>query len=171
VVINLFNFFRHYKSPPFHTVIRIHLISLSCPILVILPFHFSSMEQMLMLMLMLLWTQNSGANIGQTGNATAFLLVYKPSTPISLNNAPFSQCEQSMWSSQNWNHHVLLFANNSGTAASLETVPRWRRAKIDIGRLYSRLFSSCRPAIAALFVVAYMGTAVTAMATPRQIAQ
>jgi len=29
VVINLFNFFRHYKSPPFHIVIRIHLISLS----------------------------------------------------------------------------------------------------------------------------------------------
>jgi len=23
----LFNFFRHYKSPPFHTVIRIHRIS------------------------------------------------------------------------------------------------------------------------------------------------
>jgi len=50
VVINLFSFFRHYKSPPFHTVIRIHLISLSYHILVILPSHFSSMEQMLMLM-------------------------------------------------------------------------------------------------------------------------
>jgi len=37
-----------YKSP-FHTVIRIHLISLSYHILVILPSHFSSMEQMLML--------------------------------------------------------------------------------------------------------------------------
>jgi len=45
------NFFRHYKSPPFHTVIRIHLISLSYHILVILPSHFSSVEQMLMLML------------------------------------------------------------------------------------------------------------------------
>jgi len=50
VVINLFNIFRHYKSPPFHTVIRIHLISLSYHILV-LPSHFISMEQMLMLML------------------------------------------------------------------------------------------------------------------------
>jgi len=40
--------FRHYKSPPFHSVIRIHLISLSHHILVILPSHFSSMEQMLM---------------------------------------------------------------------------------------------------------------------------
>jgi len=39
--------------PPFHTVIRIHLISLSYNILVILPSHFSFMEQMLMLMLML----------------------------------------------------------------------------------------------------------------------
>jgi len=35
---------------PFHTVIRIHLISLSYNILVIFPSHFSSMEQMLMLM-------------------------------------------------------------------------------------------------------------------------
>jgi len=51
VVINLFNFFRHYKSPPFHSVIRIHFISLSYHILVILPSHFSSMEQMFMLML------------------------------------------------------------------------------------------------------------------------
>jgi len=50
VVINLFNFFRHYKSHPFHTVIRIHLILLSYHILVILPSHFSSMEQMLMLL-------------------------------------------------------------------------------------------------------------------------
>jgi len=49
VVINLFNFFSHYKSP-FHTVIRIHLISLSYHILVILPSYCSSMEQMLMLM-------------------------------------------------------------------------------------------------------------------------
>jgi len=40
--------FRHYKSPPFHTVICIHLISLSCHILVILPSHFSSMEHMIM---------------------------------------------------------------------------------------------------------------------------
>jgi len=53
VVNNLFNFFRHYKSPPFHSVIRIHRISLSYHILVILPSHFSSMEQMLMLMLIL----------------------------------------------------------------------------------------------------------------------
>jgi len=41
--------FRHYKSLPFHTVIRIHLILLSYHILVILPSQFSSMEQMLML--------------------------------------------------------------------------------------------------------------------------
>jgi len=33
VVINLFNFFTLYKSPPFHTFIRIHLISLSYHIL------------------------------------------------------------------------------------------------------------------------------------------
>jgi len=46
---NLFNFFRQYKSPPFHTVIRIQLNWLSYHILVILPSHFSSMEQMLML--------------------------------------------------------------------------------------------------------------------------
>jgi len=45
----LCNFFRHYKSPSFHSVIRIHLISLSYHILVILPSHFSYMEQMLML--------------------------------------------------------------------------------------------------------------------------
>jgi len=51
VVINLFNSFRHYKSPPFHTVIRIHLISLSYYILVFLPSHFIFMEQMLMIML------------------------------------------------------------------------------------------------------------------------
>jgi len=50
VVINLFNFFRHYKSP-FHILIRIHLISLSYHILVVLPSHFSFMEQMLTLML------------------------------------------------------------------------------------------------------------------------
>jgi len=46
---NLFNFLRHFKSPPFHSVIRIRLISLSYHILVILPSHFCSMEQMLML--------------------------------------------------------------------------------------------------------------------------
>jgi len=46
----MFNFFRHYKSPPFHSVIRIHLISFSYHILVILPSYFSSMEQMLMLL-------------------------------------------------------------------------------------------------------------------------
>jgi len=34
IIINLFNFFRYYKSPPSHTVIRIHLISLSYHILV-----------------------------------------------------------------------------------------------------------------------------------------
>jgi len=50
MVINFFNFFRHYKCPPFHTVIRIHLFSLSYHILVILPSHFRSVEQMLMLM-------------------------------------------------------------------------------------------------------------------------
>jgi len=33
VLWNMFNFFRHYKSPPFHTVICIHLISLSYHIL------------------------------------------------------------------------------------------------------------------------------------------
>jgi len=55
--MNLFNFFRHYKSPPFHTVIRVHLISLSYHILVILPSHFSSMEQMLMLMLLVVGRQ------------------------------------------------------------------------------------------------------------------
>jgi len=39
---------RHYKSAQFHTVIRIHLVSLSYHILVNLPSHFSSiMEQML----------------------------------------------------------------------------------------------------------------------------
>jgi len=52
VVINLFNFFRHL-SPLFHTVIRMHLISLSYHILVFLPSHLSSMEQMLMLMLLM----------------------------------------------------------------------------------------------------------------------
>jgi len=52
VVINLFNFCWHYKSPPFHTVIHNHLNSLSYYILVILPSHFSSMEQMLMLILL-----------------------------------------------------------------------------------------------------------------------
>jgi len=30
LVVNLFNFFRHFKSPLFHTVIRVHLISLWC---------------------------------------------------------------------------------------------------------------------------------------------
>jgi len=48
---NLFNFFRHYKSPPFHFLIRIHHISLSYHISAVLPSHFSFMEQMLMLML------------------------------------------------------------------------------------------------------------------------
>jgi len=52
VVINLFHFFSHYKSSPFHTIIRIHLILLSYRILVILPSQFSSMGQMLMLMFM-----------------------------------------------------------------------------------------------------------------------
>jgi len=41
--------YRHYKSTPFHTVN--HLISLSYHILVMLPSHICSMEQMLMLML------------------------------------------------------------------------------------------------------------------------
>jgi len=45
----LFNFFRHYECPPFHSVIRIHLISLSYHISVVLQSHFSFMEQMLML--------------------------------------------------------------------------------------------------------------------------
>jgi len=48
--INLFNIIRHYKSPQFHTVIRIHLISLSLHIL-ISPSHFISMGKMLMLIL------------------------------------------------------------------------------------------------------------------------
>jgi len=39
-----------FKVTSRHTVIRIHLISLSIHILVILPSHFRSMEQMLMLM-------------------------------------------------------------------------------------------------------------------------
>jgi len=43
----LFNFFRHYKSPPFHFLIRIYLISLSYHISVVLPSHFSFMEHML----------------------------------------------------------------------------------------------------------------------------
>jgi len=47
--------FQH-PSPPFHSVIRIHLISLSYHILVILPSHFSSMEQMFMLMLLYLFS-------------------------------------------------------------------------------------------------------------------
>jgi len=47
MVINLFNFFRHYKSPPFHTVIRIHLISLSYHILVFC--HLILVNLMLML--------------------------------------------------------------------------------------------------------------------------
>jgi len=38
----LFNFL---GTPPFHTVIHIHLISLSYHILVILPSHFSTIEQ------------------------------------------------------------------------------------------------------------------------------
>jgi len=62
VVINLFNFFRHYKSPQFHSVIRIHLISLSYHILVILPSHFSSMEQMLMLTLLIVVDVDSYKN-------------------------------------------------------------------------------------------------------------
>jgi len=48
----LFNFFRHYKSPPFHFLIRIHLISLSYHISVVLTSHFSFMEHMLMFTLM-----------------------------------------------------------------------------------------------------------------------
>jgi len=50
-LLNMFNFFRLYKSPPFHTVIRIHysthLVILSY--FSFLPSQFSSMEQMLML--------------------------------------------------------------------------------------------------------------------------
>jgi len=56
VVINLFNVL---KFTPFHSVIHIHLISLSYHILVILPSHFSSMEQMLMLVVMLIQTKGS----------------------------------------------------------------------------------------------------------------
>jgi len=37
--IKVFNYYRHHKSPLFHTVIRIHLISLSCHILVFWPSH------------------------------------------------------------------------------------------------------------------------------------
>jgi len=43
--------FRHYESPPFHTVIRIHLISLSRNILIFVPSHLIYIEQMLMSML------------------------------------------------------------------------------------------------------------------------
>jgi len=54
------------KSPPFHTVICIHLISLSYHILVMLLSHFSSTEHMLMLMLiitspLLPFTSNRGS--------------------------------------------------------------------------------------------------------------
>jgi len=38
VVINVFNFKEHYKSPPFHTVIRIHFVSLISHILVCVIF-------------------------------------------------------------------------------------------------------------------------------------
>jgi len=41
VIINVFNFFRHYKSPPFHFLIRIRLISLSYHISVVLPSQFN----------------------------------------------------------------------------------------------------------------------------------
>jgi len=50
-----FSQIRHYNSR-FHTVICIHLISLSYQILVILPSHFSSIEQMLIrLIRMTVW--------------------------------------------------------------------------------------------------------------------
>jgi len=38
----------HYKLPSFHTDIRIQLISLSYHILVFLPYHFISLEEMFM---------------------------------------------------------------------------------------------------------------------------
>jgi len=52
LVINFFNFFRHYKSPPLHTVFSYspHFVILSH--FSYFPSHFSSMEQMLVLMLM-----------------------------------------------------------------------------------------------------------------------
>jgi len=49
--------FWHNNCPPFHTIIRIHLITLSYHILVILPSHFSSTERMLMLMFDLLYAE------------------------------------------------------------------------------------------------------------------
>jgi len=52
--------FWHYKYPPFHTVIRIHFISLLYHILFFLPSHFSSMEQMLMLTTFVLGAQRAG---------------------------------------------------------------------------------------------------------------
>jgi len=61
--------FRHYKSAPFHTVIRIHLISLSYHILVILPSHFSSMEQMLVLTFMFYSQLSSEMSDRDTGRS------------------------------------------------------------------------------------------------------
>jgi len=54
-IINLLNICWHYKSPPFHRVIRIHLILLTRYhlIFLLLPSHFIFVEQMLMFMLIL----------------------------------------------------------------------------------------------------------------------
>jgi len=81
----------HYKSPPFHTVIRIHLISLSYHILVILPIHFSSLEQMLMLMSLIACRatskRESQQSIFNNDLNSVFQLHYPPTS--SRNPAPF----------------------------------------------------------------------------------
>jgi len=56
-LINLFNFLRHYKSPPFHIVTRIHLVIISY--FSFLAISFSFMEQMFILMLMFQRQQQS----------------------------------------------------------------------------------------------------------------
>jgi len=82
VVINLFNFFRHYKLPPFHTVIRIHLISSLYHILVVCHlvmflwtnvnvkcYDMQSLEKVLHASLRFfthLWSRNSGSCVVYT---------------------------------------------------------------------------------------------------------
>jgi len=67
----LFNFFRHYKSPLFHIVIRIHLISLSYHILVILPSYFCSMEQILMLNVIHAMSETASAGLTERSSTLA----------------------------------------------------------------------------------------------------
>jgi len=75
VVINLFNFFRHYISPPFHSVIRIHLISLSYHILV-----------------NLVLIQFYGANVMLSSKRTLTYLCYQIMQVCTLNCMSFSNC-------------------------------------------------------------------------------